>query len=226
MLKDIKGGKMDKIDVSEIPLLCGHPSDKSIINPDDWIHHLENIRGQKTPKLPKYCILSFKYTNAAKFLQEDYKTETINFLGEECLIYVFKHKKISMCFAYLGIGAPLAGATLEELIALGVEYVIFFGGVGVLKPEIERWKIIVPIKAIRDEGTSYHYQTPSKYSVPSPILIKAVEKVLKNKDIKYVKGIVWTTDAPYRETVEKRRKFLAEGALCVDVEASAFFSIA
>lgn len=49
----------------------------------------------------------------------------------------------------------MAGAELEELLALGVEYAILMGGVGVLSPNIPRWTVIIPNKAIRDEGTSY-----------------------------------------------------------------------
>jgi len=210
----------------DVPILYGDPSHKSIIKPGDWIEYFRRVKGITLPKLPRYCILSFKYTNAAKHLLEDYKAEVLELFGKDREIYTFEYKGVPMCFTYLGVGAPLAGMMFEEIIVLGIKYVILFGGVGSLKPEIERWTLIVPDKAIRDEGTSYHYSKPSTYSYPSSLLLKVVEEVLEEEGVKYVKGAVWTTDAPYRETIEKRREFMKLGAVCVDMEASALFAIA
>jgi len=214
--------------VTEIdaPILYGDPSHKSIINPDDWIKYLHKVKGTSPPKLPDYCILSFKYTRAAKYLIDDYRADLLEFFGKDREIYIFKYKGTPMCFTYLGVGAPLAGMMFEEIVPLGVKYAILFGGVGSLKPDIKRWTLIVPDKAIRDEGTSYHYNRPSLYSYPSPLLLRILEKVLKDEGTEYIKGAVWTTDAPYRETIEKRREFMRLGAVCVDMEASALFTIA
>lgn len=211
---------------SNVPILYGDPSHKSIINPDDWIKYLRKVKGGTLPKLPNYCILSFKYTKATKYLTHDYKANLLEFFGKDREIYVFKYKGIPMCFTYLGVGAPLAGMMFEEIIPLGIKYAILFGGVGSLKPDIKRWTLIVPDKAIRDEGTSYHYSHPSLYSYPSSLLLKILEKVLRDEGARYIKGAVWTTDAPYRETIEKRREFMKLEAVCVDMEASALFTIA
>lgn len=218
---------MREINSINIPLLIGKTSDKSIINPEDWLKYLSEVYGPP-PKLPKYCILSFKYTDAAKLLVNNYEVETLEFasFSGDNSIHIFKYNGMPVCFTYLGIGSSNAGMLLEELMALGVEYAIFFGGVGALKPELHRWKIILPTKAIRDEGTSYHYQFPSIFSYPSSPLLKLLEDVLEKNEEDYVKGVVWTTDSPYRETIEKRRCFLKLGAICVDMEASALFSIA
>lgn len=214
------------INIKNIPLLSGNPSDKSIIKPIDWIRLIEKTTNRKAPKLPKYCILSFKYTGIAEKIQEKYNPNVSFFFGKDRPIFLFKYKNVPVCFRQIHLGAPAAGLDLEEIIALGTEYIIFSGGVGALKPEIDRWKIILPIKAIRDEGLSYHYQLPSKYSTPSPLLLTTIEKILKEKNEKYLKGITWTTDAFYRETFEKREQFLKDGAICVDMEASALFAVA
>lgn len=95
---------------------------------------------------------------------------------------------------------------------------VFFGGVGVLKPELEKWKLILPVKAIRDEGASHRYLEPSTYVYPDSTLLKSLEASLEETGEEYVKGAVWTTDAPFRETFEKRSLFLGYGAVCVDME--------
>jgi len=209
-----------------IPLLLGRPSDEAIISPRDYIRLIETVRKRKKPELPKKALLSFRYTGALDILKDRYDVETCDFLDVEHPIYIFEHEGIPLCFTYLPVGAPTASMVLEELMALGVEKAIFFGGVGVLKPEIRRWQIVLPEKAIRDEGTSYHYQEPSMFAYPSRGLLQALEKALKAMGVNYVRGAVWTTDAPYRETRLKRELFMGLGAICVDMEAAALFSVA
>jgi len=100
------------------------------------------------------------------------------------------------------------------------------GGVGVLSRDIPKWTIIVPDRAVRDEGTSYHYEKPAPYTFPSSRLSRLIKEILKKRGLRFVEGAVWTTDAFYRETSRKRETFMRGGAVCVDMEASALFSIA
>ena len=209
-----------------VPLLIGEPTDEAIISPEDYVRYIEVARGQKRPELPARAVLSFRYTGALNLLKELYDVETCDFFGEENRIYTFEHEGAQMCFAYLPMGAPAASSILEELMALGVEKAIFFGGVGALKPDIRRWQVILPDRAVRDEGTSYHYQEPSVFAHPSGRLLRALEKTLTEMGVPYVRGAVWTTDAPYRETRRKRELFTGLGAICVDMEAAALFSVA
>ena len=211
---------------SEIPLLFGRPSDRSITDPTSWIKHLRKVGRLQVSNLPEYCILSFAYMNVKECLLNSYKVKEIRASSEQTPWYSFEYEGMPVCFAHIGIGAPIAAATLEEVFALGVKYAIFFGGAGVLDSGLARWTILVPNKAIRDEGTSYHYEEPSTYSLPSQKLLRSVREVLRRRGERFVEGAVWTTDAVYRETSEKRDRFMKKGATCVDMEASALFSVA
>ena len=84
----------------------------------------------------------------------------------------------------------------------------------------------IPTVAVRDEGTSYHYLPPGREVQAHPAAVSALEKILKNHDIPYHLGKIWTTDAPYRETPQKVQIRRAEGCLAVEMEAAAFFAIA
>jgi uridine phosphorylase len=124
-----------------------------------------------------------------------------------------------------GLGAPLSGAVLEELIAFGAIKCIACGSAGVLKKEFERGSVIVVSSAVRDEGTSYHYLPPSrKVSIDSKIL-RTIEATLDNIGVPYLTGKTWTTDAIYRETKGIIEKRLSEGCLTVEMEASALIAI-
>jgi uridine phosphorylase len=131
-----------------------------------------------------------------------------------------------LAFFHPGIGAPLAGALLEEMIARGCQKFMACGGCGVLDKEIAVGHLLVPVAAIRDEGTSYHYLPPSREVAMDPGALAAIESVLNRHGTDYLRTKTWTTDAIYRETPEKVAAYSAEGCLAVEMEAAAFFAVA
>lgn len=125
-----------------------------------------------------------------------------------------------------GVGAPLAAAFLEELIAVGARRFIACGGCGVLRPEIAAGHPVVLRSAVRDEGVSYHYLPPAREVPASPQAVAVLESVLRERGIPYMSGKTWTTDAIYRETAARRELRVAEGCDVVEMEAAAFFAVA
>jgi uridine phosphorylase len=125
-----------------------------------------------------------------------------------------------------GVGAPLAGGALEELIALGGKIFIAAGGAGVLNKDIPVGNVIIPTSAVRDEGTSYHYLPPGREVAPAKEAIAAIEASLKAHNVPYITGKTWTTDGIYRETPAKVARRREEGCVTVEMEASAFFAVA
>jgi uridine phosphorylase len=96
----------------------------------------------------------------------------------------------------------------------------------VLNKEIAVGHVIVPVSAVRDEGTSYHYLPPTREVAASPEGIAAIEKVLKRYQVEYLLSKTWTTDAIYRETPGKASQRRQEGCLAVEMEAASFFAVA
>jgi uridine phosphorylase len=125
-----------------------------------------------------------------------------------------------------GVGAPLAAGLLEELIALGCDTVVACGGAGALVPTLAAGHVIVPVAAVRDEGTSYHYLPPSREVQADPAGVAAAEAVLRGRGMDYVRGKTWTTDAFFRETPARIRRRREEGCIVVEMEAAAFFAVA
>ena len=124
-----------------------------------------------------------------------------------------------------GVGAALAGGFLEESIAHGCQRFMAVGTAGGLAPRAIG-HVIVPTFAIRDEGTSYHYQPPGRSIEPTPDALDALLTTLKRHDVPFETGGTWTTDGFYRETRAKVDRRIAEGCLAVEMEASALFAIA
>ncbi len=139
---------------------------------------------------------------------------------------VYKLRDRDVIVMHPGVGAPLAVAFLEEIIAYGCNRIIACGGAGVLNSEHVLGHIVVPTSAVRDEGTSYHYLPPSREIEANPSAVAAIEAALKHHAVPYILGKTWTTDGIYRETVEKIALRRAEGCLTVEMETAAFMAAA
>jgi uridine phosphorylase len=125
-----------------------------------------------------------------------------------------------------GIGSAMAAAGMEQMIALGAKYIVACGGAGVLRKDIPPGTVIVPTSAIRDEGTSYHYQPRSRASRPHKDAVEAIRAACLRHGTPMLTGSTWTTDAIFRETPGKIRARRREGCLTVEMEAAAFFAVA
>jgi purine-nucleoside phosphorylase len=85
---------------------------------------------------------------------------------------------------------------------------------------------VVIDRALRDEGTSYHYAAPADFSGADPKLVSSAARALEAKGVNAVIGASWTTDAPFRETAEAIAAARAKGILAVEMEAAALYAFA
>lgn len=203
---------------AEFPILEFDPNPEAILNP----------HSSKTIRIPEQVVLCF-FNEVLKKKAEDGELTVIANLSSEYgtnPIYRMSTPTGDITVVHPGVGAPMAVAFMEELIALGGRKFIACGGVGVLVKEIAVGHPVVLTSAVRDEGTSYHYLPPSRESYAHPAAVQALTSVLSSTGLSFLTGKAWTTDAFYRETPAKRDQRVAEGCLVVDMEASAFFAVA
>jgi len=124
------------------------------------------------------------------------------------------------------MGAPYAVALMETLIAWGARTLLFFGWCGAISPEVGIGDIIVPTGAVIDEGTSLHYgSTGGRVSEPSADATDQIKRLLTARGLSFREGLVWSTDAPFRETPAKVAAARKQGACTVEMEASALFTV-
>ncbi|MCP4646093.1 MAG: nucleoside phosphorylase [bacterium] len=144
----------------------------------------------------------------------------------EVPVYVFDVNDRPVALFLACVGAPLAAAMLEEVIALGCRKFVACGGAGVLDSAIAMGHVLVPATAVRDEGTSYHYLPPSREIEAHPEAIAAIERTLSKYQIEFLRTKTWTTDGVYRETKQRIARRRDEGCLAVEMEAAALFAVA
>lgn len=133
-------------------------------------------------------------------------------------IYAFEQNGRTVAVYLTPIGAPAAVSAMEEILACGVKHVVAFGICGALT-EASPHLFIVPTRAYRDEGTSYHYMPATDYIELKNA--KTVQTVLESAGVKTLVGGAWTTDGFYRETRTRLKEMRAAGCVAVDMECSA-----
>ena len=202
---------------NRFPICEYDTSRNSIITPADFL--------EKT--LPSKCVITF-FRKELNQLVEEKNLSVIGYLYSEVLdipIYEYNISKERICITMPFSTAPGAAGTIEELHAMGCEKFIVCGGAGSIKKDSKVGEIIVPVAAVRDEGTSYHYLEPSRevecHKATADFVISGLEKL----GIPYTIGKTWTTDAMYRETPEMIELRRNEGCITVEMETAAFFAV-
>ena len=202
------------------PILEFDHSTEALIEPGQVIKPVEGM--------PERCVMCF-FQDVFSKLVADGQLSVIKRLNSEIgrnPVYRLEHQGVALAAVHPGVGAALAAAFLEEVIALGCRKFIVCGGAGVLRREIVMGHLVIPSAAVRDEGASYHYLPPSREVAASPGAVAAIERALRRREMPYTIGKTWTTDALYRETRARIEARKAEGCLTVEMEAAAFFAVA
>jgi len=182
-------------------------------------------QGSPLKRYPTSAIMCYQGDMIKLAIGRFHARKVDGFLGSDFYEIVHKGKRIGIIRS--GVGAPVAALILERLIVRGVKRVISAGIAGSLQYEgIRPGDLVLCTRAIRNEGTSYHYQRPSKYSYPSKSIIKRIECTLKDDGIPYHKGPTISIDGPYQYTIKECMRLRKEGVLTSDMEASAVFAVA
>ena len=123
------------------------------------------------------------------------------------------------------VGAAFAVLLAEELFASGCRLLLSMTSAGQILPIEPPPYFIIIDRALRDEGTSYHYLPPAEYSHADSSLVSLAERVLSGDNSVRV-GATWTTDAPFRETESAIAAAKSAGILAVEMEAAALYAFA
>lgn len=186
----------------------------AIINPEMVVKKVENF-----PEVTVSCfsralfekILTYFYP---KLIAEHHSATGISPVYE----IEYKGKRFALYQSY--VGEPACVGMYEELLAIGSKRLILLGNCGVLDKSIKDCGIVIPTKAIRDEGTSYHYAPASNTIEVNKKYREEFIEVLNEAGYPYVEGTTWTIDACYRETYEKMKRRKEQGAIIVEMECA------
>lgn len=125
-----------------------------------------------------------------------------------------------------GMGSAMAATVMDLLTAVMPKAVLFLGKCGGLKKKTQIGDVILPIAAIRGEGTSDDYLPPEVPALPSFRLQRAVSSMIKKHKLDYWTGTVYTTNRRVWEHDENFKSYLRQiRAMAVDMETATLFSV-
>ena len=203
---------------NEIPILEFDTDRAAVINPT---HEKIDL------KLPKKCVFAFLGEYITKYASKAEAVKVSEFLSmtKRYPVYILKYKgeEITLCEA--PVGSAASAQILDWLIGYGVREIISAGSCGALEHFPES-TFFVPSKALRDEGTSYHYAAPSRFMEISENARQAIRETVLEHGMKYQEVITWSTDGFFRETKEKVAYRKSEGCSVVEMECSALAACA
>jgi uridine phosphorylase len=198
----------------EIPLLEDDADQPGILDP------AELYRPNGAPRRAVICFFNEVVEQAEGTLHARFTSQ------EHRGVYTTTRNGVEVAYFFPGIGAPSACISLEEAIVMGCRDFVAVGGAGALLPELELGEVLIADRALRDEGTSYHYLEPSRFVSADETVGDAIADALKAADLPYRRGATWTTDAIFREPRSRLDRRVAEGCMTVEMEAAAFFAVA
>lgn len=201
----------------------------SVFRPEALLREARRQRGLPLAAVPQVCVLDpdgdvvrhLKRTGAGRIHEgwACYHTGLLAFdldgVGEAGIIGC-------------AVGAPFAVLVAEQLFASGCELLASVTSAGQIIDNGPTPYFVLIDRALRDEGTSYHYLPPATFAeAPDTMLLARVENAVSGlHGITLRRGATWTTDAPYRETEAAIASARGLGALAVEMEAAALYAFA
>jgi AMP nucleosidase len=123
-----------------------------------------------------------------------------------------------------GMGSATAATVMDLLSAINPKAVLFLGKCGGVKHRASMGDLILPIAAIRGEGTSNDYFPPEVPALPAFALQKAISTTIRDHARDYWTGTVYTTNRRVWEHDEDFKKYLQKiRAMCIDMETATIF---
>lgn len=203
---------------NEIPILEFDTEQTAVLNPTH-----ENLG----LNLPEKCVFAFlgDYIDAYANNTDTRQVSTFVSATKQYPVYITKYKGQEITLCQAPVGSAPAAQILDWLIGYGVREIISAGSCGALETFPES-TFLVPSKALRDEGTSYHYAPPSRFMEISEKARNAIKETILEHGMKYQEVITWSTDGFFRETKDKVTYRKQEGCSVVEMECSALAACA
>ena len=213
----------DKVNGKDF-LLTNNYAEASVFKPKNLVETAIKQKGLRKEKVPPVCILDPDGDIVRYLLKSRQATKSGNWPCYHTDMYLFERDGIDFGIIGCAVGSSFAVLLAEELFTLGCELLISITSAGLIDTTIKTPTFMLIERAIRDEGTSYHYISKSESAELSPALKINLKELTQNGRL--IKGIAWTTDAPFRETQSKVNHMKNLGVIAVEMESSALYSFA
>ena len=198
----------------------------SAFTPENLLREARRQKGLADARVPDICVLDpdGDMLRRLRIAQRAHADPTWACYHTE--LYRFVEASLEMGLVGHAVGAPFAVLVAEQLFASGCRLLISMTSAGQLVELRPPPYFIVIDRALRDEGTSYHYLPSAEYSAADAKLVQATRGACTHLGVPVECGATWTTDAPFRETADAIAAMKAKDLLAVEMEAAALYAFA
>jgi uridine phosphorylase len=198
----------------------------SAFTPENLLREARRQKGLATASVPEVCVLDPDGDMVRRLRTAGRARQDGEWACYHTELYRVAEGGIELGLIGRAVGAPFAVLVAEQLFASGCRLVISMTSAGRLAEVRPPPYFVLIERAIRDEGTSYHYLPPAEFSAADPALLASMNGAFDGLRAPVEVGATWTTDAPFRETQEAIAAMAARGLLAVEMEAAALYAFA
>jgi uridine phosphorylase len=198
----------------------------SAFTPENLLREARRQKGLATATVPEICVLDPDGDMVRRLRSAGRARQDGEWACYHTKLYRVAEGTIELGLIGCAVGAPFAVLVAEQLFASGCRLVISMTSAGRLAELRPPPYFVLIERAVRDEGTSYHYLPPAEFSATDPALLASMNGAFDGLRAPVEVGATWTTDAPFRETQEAIDAMAARGLLAVEMEAAALYAFA
>jgi uridine phosphorylase len=210
-----------------VPILSGkRHSAPSAFTPENLLREARRQKGLAATPVPEVCVLDPDGDLVRRLRATGRAHRDEAWACYHTDLYRLTETGMELGLVGCAVGAPFAVLVAEQLFASGCRFLISMTSAGRLAELRPPPYFILIERALRDEGTSYHYLAPSEFGTADPALVEVVAGACTSLHVPVERGATWTTDAPFRETQEAIDAMTARGLRAVEMEAAALYAFA
>ncbi|HUZ65561.1 MAG TPA: nucleoside phosphorylase [Acetobacteraceae bacterium] len=211
----------------EIPLLNAKDhAAPSVFQPGNLLREARRQKNLPDLPIPEICLLD-PDGDLVRQLRADGRAAPCP--GWACYhtdMVAFDHGGTRFGVVGCAVGSAFAVLVAEQMFASGCRLLLSVTSAGQIVPGGPTPYFVLIDRALRDEGTSYHYLPPGRFAEADPALAGRALAALEAAGVLVHRGASWTTDAPFRETEAAIAIARSEGILAVEMEAAALYAFA
>jgi uridine phosphorylase len=209
------------------PILAGKLyNTPSAFTPENLLREARRQKGIEAASVPAVCVLDPDGDMVRRLTREGRAQLDSGWACYHTELYRTLQGNIELGLVGCAVGAPFAVLVAEELFASGCKLLISVTSAGQLAGLRPPPYFVLIDKALRDEGTSYHYLASDEFSRADESLLRLLDGAFLDLQIPVERGATWTTDAPFRETPSTIAQMRERGLLAVEMEAAALYAFA
>lgn len=209
------------------PILAGKRYDSpSAFTPESLLREARRQKSASIQPVPDVCLLDPDGDIVHRIKAEGRGRRHDGWVCYHTDLYVFDEGGLTLGVVGCAVGSSFAVLVAEELFASGCKLLISMTSSGQILPVQAPPYFILIERALRDEGTSYHYLPPALFSDAPEVVLMSLEDAFNDLSVPVLRGATWTTDAPFRETAEAIDAMRGRGLLAVEMEAAALYAFA